>query len=142
MSKKSENRRHQRLPVKFASFVYRQRDPHKALLCEVVNLSLGGALVRCEDPTLTVGEEIVVEIQHGPGYLLKARVAQVENVAIHLDESDLEDPRVEWAHGDSGFVRVAFQKLPPKREKAFHRLIESLEEAHTTKQVLRKASGG
>jgi hypothetical protein len=139
----SENRRYRRLPVSFPSFVYRQKDSQRALRCEIVNLSLGGALVRCEDPTLAAGEQIIIEIQHGKGYLLKGKVTQVENTEIHLDETDLEGPRVEWANGDTGFVRVAFLELPPKREKTFRHFIESLEQSAESAELTRprKVSG-
>src|SRR5690242_13662361 len=101
MSKGQDLRRYKRLPVNMKSVVYRVNDLNRPLASQVVSISQGGALVKSDQPALTAGDEIVVEIQHGPGYLLKGRVTRVENVEIHLDESDSEEPQMQWAEGDS-----------------------------------------
>ena len=125
--KASDKRRHPRVPVSLKSFVYRAGESRDPIACEIQDLSQGGAMLRCSRPVFRAGDKIVLEIHYADGFLIKGRISKVENVAIELEEDEESTGLREiWAEGDSGTSRVEFEALPPKREKAFHKLLELL----------------
>ena len=122
--KDTNQRRHERLKVQIPVLVYRADNMSEPLACQIVDISRGGAMIKSRDPSLSVGQKVVLEIRYNDGYFLKGTVRRVENVEIVLDEND---QRQEWADGQGGFLRVEFAELPTQRDRAFAQMLKELE---------------
>lgn len=130
---KKDQRRHERLKVQVPVAVYRAGDMSKALACQIVDISRGGAMLKSRDPSLVVGDRVVLEIHYGDGYLLKGTIRRIDNLAIVLDEND--EQQQTWAEGEKGFLRIEFSELPPERDRAFNDMLKELEEALRQKRL-------
>lgn len=68
------------------------------LIGKVLDLSLNGALLECEDePTVTMGEhvEMLLELEDSRPFAAKARIAHVELRRIGIEFHEIETPAFE-----------------------------------------------
>ena len=107
------------IPVRL-DFPLAGRPPLEA---QILNLSLGGAKIYCEEPLIIVGEQLVI---HVPFQELKlgAKVTSMAETELQIDEADLETSVVRWVDENEKTFGVEFTGITTDSLVLLEELVE------------------
>jgi len=120
-----ERRRFRRVEVKIPAIIRVKEKPHMIIKAEVLNISEGGALLSCELPVGTIGQELLIEINFGESEFFQSRVTETDDVEVYIEGPD--NCIIQWASpGRRGNIGVQFLGLPPEKRKFIADLVAKL----------------
>lgn len=119
--KRKLTRYHCRLPASFRT----EQDP-KPQLAEVLDISPGGARVRCAVAVVHIGDTIEIAIRSERPFVVLAKVAFAESLEFVIDEEGGDLTQVNWADTATGVFGVQFLKVGLEEKKRLEALLRSL----------------
>ena len=138
MSDVSERRRHQRISVNLPVKIHISRDGQgdKVVRARLLNISEGGMMFQTEQPWVSVGENVLVEIPiGGRGGILEAKVTRQDPTEFEISEDDYSASIVRWTDGGSGSFGVEFTRIGPQTKKLLeeiHRFVDEMSDEEVT----------
>lgn len=108
-----ERRKHVRIDVdlKARLFVPKADEVVGPLSASIVNLSEGGAMIRCRDAEVQIGQRLLIEIEFG-----------IDPPTFHTHVSE-DSGEVRWVGPQESFG-VAFVALTEERRQALHNILK------------------
>lgn len=125
----SDNRRkHLRVPVRIPAGIYFKNRPGVVIDGEILDLSEGGAFVRCTTP-ISLGEDVLVEIRFAETSFVEGKTVYLEAQSPLGAQGPLfkEPSEIKWARGskERGFG-VEFVGLSDEKRAFLSKLVSRL----------------
>jgi c-di-GMP-binding flagellar brake protein YcgR len=120
----NEKRQHARVKVKIPALI-RAKNRQKAYVAEVLNISEGGALISCETPIVTIGEELEILINFGDGNMIQSgKVTGSDDTEVEI--ADTDECVIRWATGKSGRFGIKFINLKEEKRQFLANLVRAV----------------
>jgi hypothetical protein len=94
---------------------------------EVLDVSLGGARVRCNKTVVHIGDRVEIKLAGKASLILKAKVAFAEPLEYLIDEEDDESAELRWSDSSTGVFGVKFLGLGAEEERKLQALMDAIE---------------
>ncbi len=98
----------------------------KAHGAEVLDLSEGGAKIRCNKTVVHIGDQVEITLGGKEAFQVRAKVAFAEPLEYLIDE-DNEASELRWSEDSTGVFGVRFLSLGTEERRRLLALMESIE---------------
>lgn len=97
-------------------------DAKESYPIEILDISLGGARIKCAKPVIKVGQVVYLEVNQEGWKLLAGQVTQLDEIEYLIDED--ASSSVQWAnHGDIGTFGIKFNKLTDSQIELLQKIL-------------------
>lgn len=114
-----DRRRFKRISVNIPVKVHISRpgEGDKVVKARILNISDGGMMFQTDQPWVSVGDNILIEVPVGGGGVLEAKVTRVDPTEFEISEEDFSTCIIRWTDGGNGSFGVEFTRIGPQSEK-------------------------
>ena len=118
-----DRRRFKRISVNIPVKVHISRpgEGDKVVKARILNISDGGMMFQTDQPWVSVGDNILIEVPVGGGGVLEAKVTRVDPTEFEISEEDFSTCIIRWTDGGNGSFGVELAESDRRAKSSWMR---------------------